>query len=747
MEPSPTCPRALPGGARAALTVVALLSAAMAGCRRGGAEPWLHLAEVYQAEPAEAAAGLHAGTGAPALEADPAGRGWWLEAELEPEGWTPWLLEGSFTAPLPFEALASPEPDGAVYRLDLEGLASREVEWHAAGQEGDMLQSGDFAVAGGTLYLIGEPDSAPPAGRFGALVTRGQRRVGAWQLRVPGLAAEGWMLAPGDRAEVELHLPPDSTLRLSVAGYRPQQPSDGDLDPDPLELTIGLDAEVLWRGPLRDLRDQGGDVVVERLELPLPAGGSSSAKLHFEVTGGFGFAALLAPVVGPRDTDGSAERSTARRGPATLPDIAIFLADTLRSDALEVYAGLPGGPGVQVAPALDRFADQALVFRNAFAPSSWTLPSHVSLFTGLLPEQHGAVGPLSRLSEEVISLPQLLRAAGYRTEAISDGGYVSQDFGLERGFELFLERQWMRDYHLPSLARLCAFTREALDADDGRPLFLFAQTYRAHAPFHATLETRQRLAMLELEELDFVSLAAEEERLAEELAAGAEREPDAAARLAELRSDLQRLYWGGVSDLDAGFGEFLALLKERNFFARGYLFVTSDHGEAFGERDLMYHGTGLNEAQTRVPLLVRGPDTGHRVLHGPVSLTDVAATVAQLADVTLVHPSPARPLLPEPQGRTIHKHLYTGGENHYSSVDWPRRYRFSDSEPGHWFDLEEPFDDRHRQEITGPEDSARLERILREREAWQHAFIASRHTAELSDAARRQLQELGYLGD
>ena len=59
------------------------------------------------------------------------------------------------------------------------------------------------------------------------------------------------------------------------------------------------------------------------------------------------------------------------------PNIIVIVLDTLRKDVLPVYGGK------SVAPNLEEFSRTALVFRAAIAPSSWTVPSHVSLLTGL----------------------------------------------------------------------------------------------------------------------------------------------------------------------------------------------------------------------------------------------------------------------------------------------------------------------------------------------------------------------------
>ncbi|MGB9734493.1 MAG: sulfatase-like hydrolase/transferase, partial [Conexivisphaera sp.] len=68
---------------------------------------------------------------------------------------------------------------------------------------------------------------------------------------------------------------------------------------------------------------------------------------------------------------------------ADLPDVFLIVLDTVRRDFLPVY----GGPARM--PNLEALARDSVVFPNAIAPSPWTIPSHVSMISGLYPREHG----------------------------------------------------------------------------------------------------------------------------------------------------------------------------------------------------------------------------------------------------------------------------------------------------------------------------------------------------------------------
>jgi arylsulfatase A-like enzyme len=318
----------------------------------------------------------------------------------------------------------------------------------------------------------------------------------------------------------------------------------------------------------------------------------------------------------------------------------LFLADTFRADNLAFYGGTAG-----VTPELDAFARTCVRFRRAWAPSCWTLPSHASFFLGVYPLQHGAVAQGRTPGEGLVSVAQRLRAAGYRTAAVTDSLFVSRRFELDRGFERFEEYDHRDLEH--TLARARALAAE----DDGRPLFLFVHTYRTHEPYEVSAQTRAELGARlgigpsweELKERVFAEGA-------ERVQAGDTRAIDLAVegdfrRLLEYLGltgpgsaggeafvdSLRALYLGGVRDLDRAFARFVGDLDARPRAADTWLLFTSDHGEAFNEHQSLFHGDGSWEENLRVPLLVRGPGAEPRDVEHAASLVDLPRTIAEMA--------------------------------------------------------------------------------------------------------------------
>jgi arylsulfatase A-like enzyme len=327
--------------------------------------------------------------------------------------------------------------------------------------------------------------------------------------------------------------------------------------------------------------------------------------------------------------------SSGRPRPRISPDAARVILvsfDTLRRDALGLY-GAPNNP----TPNLDSLARRAVVFEHAFAPSSWTLPSHVSMLTGLSPARHGVEASDRPLPRGAWSLPRALQARGFETVAITEGGFVDPRFGFSAGFDRYVA---LPDHHI--FAESIPMALDVLREAKG-PIFLFLHTYQAHSPYPPDPEYFRAIApegMLP------------DARRAEKLLA--EWRSSRRKLTEEELSFLRLSYSAAVHRLDELFGEFaegLELLPEAD---PQILVVTSDHGESFQELgSLLEHGERLQPELLAIPLLISGAaEPGPQRDDQLTSLTDIAPTILGLLDL----PAPeldGRALLPGPRSGTF----------------------------------------------------------------------------------------------
>lgn len=319
-------------------------------------------------------------------------------------------------------------------------------------------------------------------------------------------------------------------------------------------------------------------------------------------------------------------------GDATRPDIVLVSIDSLRADHLGAY-----GYARDTSPFLDDLAAGGLRFANARAASPWTLPSHMTMLTGLPATRHQVVEDDLAIAPGVPLVQEALQSAGWATAGFVSTIYVSKAFGFGRGFDLF------RDYDISEKANLqhaAPAPRVLGDAlawmkeRKGEPAFLFLHLYDVHYPYAPA------------EPFD------------------AKFDPPATAK--ELRYKNYRFYQRNplsktrLRGLEAQYDECIAWVDDelRKFHEawkksdRPVVFVVvSDHGEELGERGSWGHAHTLYGEQLHVPLIVNGPGIAASVREELVGTVDLAPTIAAIAGigpwtgpgVDLRQPVPARP--------------------------------------------------------------------------------------------------------
>lgn len=331
--------------------------------------------------------------------------------------------------------------------------------------------------------------------------------------------------------------------------------------------------------------------------------------------------------------------------PAT-PNVLLIVLDTVRAKSLSLY-----GYERPTTPNLNRFARQGIVFESAIAPSSWTLPSHASMFTGRFPHQLSA-GWHSPLDGTHPTIAEMLQTHGYKTAGfVSNFSYCSYEQGLDRGFQhyedypvswrqLVLSSSILRDltssdtirnrigYHemlnrKPAGEITDRFLKWISQQNGQQPFFAFLNYYDAHEPYlppppYDTLFGPKRPADTEFAHLPSFITRRDKWKLSDR----------------QIQYELDA-YEGAIAYVDAEIGRLLDELEKQNLLASTLVIITSDHGEQFGEHGLYDHGTSLYRPLVEVPLLVLPFDKfglGLRVKE-PVTLCDLPVTICDLVGI------------------------------------------------------------------------------------------------------------------
>lgn len=315
---------------------------------------------------------------------------------------------------------------------------------------------------------------------------------------------------------------------------------------------------------------------------------------------------LLAATVAACGGDAERER---------LPDVVLVVLDTVRADRLGCYGGPEGA-----TPHLDAFAARADRHARCAAASSWTLPSHASMFTGLFPLEHGTHGfevdgfvdNVHPLHPDHTTLAEELRGLGYETSAfVANRVYLSPRYGIDQGFDTY---EVMK-------ARAPEVLSRALEhlgsRDPERPQLLFVNLMDAHRGYVSYSD----------EELADLPPERTPDRMLEalcELVMNDGEEPGA------LGEEVLGLYDRAITRQDAALGVFFDALEERGVMHRAAVIVTSDHGEAFGTHGIVEHAKDVYEPLVAVPLVVRAPGQSEgRVLEEIASHVDLGGLVAR----------------------------------------------------------------------------------------------------------------------
>ncbi|MEW6379509.1 MAG: tetratricopeptide repeat protein [bacterium] len=284
-------------------------------------------------------------------------------------------------------------------------------------------------------------------------------------------------------------------------------------------------------------------------------------------------------------------------------NVLLITIDTLRADHLGCY----GYRAIQT-PNIDALARQGVLFWQAFTPVPITLPSHVSLLSGLYPHQHGVLdnGSFS-LKKETLTLAEILKERGFSTGAIIGSFVLDSTFGLDQGFDDYNDhlpkQQTTMAVHF-SERRAAEVTGLALsrirDHKNRKrfPFFLWLHYFDPHAPYEAPEPFKGRYS--------------------------------------------QSPYDGEIASVDHCLGTLFQELKKQGLFDQTLIVLTADHGEGLGEHQESTHGNFLYDSTIRVPLILKlpknAPDGDPKQVKSLVRTIDVLPTILDLAGLSAYIP-------------------------------------------------------------------------------------------------------------
>ncbi len=494
------------------------------------------------------------------------------------------------------------------------------------------------SLAAAALLGCGEPpgerqDPSPPAD---LTVLRLGARLAGSDVEDPRISQDhtlmdGAMVAPGRVRRVEIEVPPgQAELRFAITVVDPGEDTQRCLEthefgidvaplgqPDAVqrvfhEALARVDRYQYWHWRRVSLADFEGQRLAVQLRLGEQAGTDPGCA---SIQGAFGDLQLVAGAVPSQP----------------LPDLLVVVVDTMRGDHVGYLEAAPVR-----TPNLRRWAEEGVWFSDALATSSWTRESVHDLLTGTY-RNLGHVQPEGRslnVSDRPPSIVSLLRQQGYRTLALVANPILEPPDDLQGGFDVF---------HAVEDAEARAALDALLEGSDPRqPVFLYLHLMGPHLDYCYRDE-------LSAPHFEAVGQPANPRDCLK-----VERDPS--SWTPALRARAQAYYRGEVEHADHVAGLALEALDARDAGRSPWLFFTADHGEEFWDHDGYEHGHTMYQELLRVPLLVRPGDPGPWRIgrnDDPVSLVDVAHTIAALTGLAPLERPAGRSLIPTMQGEPI----------------------------------------------------------------------------------------------
>ncbi|HPR62678.1 MAG TPA: sulfatase [Thermoanaerobaculia bacterium] len=425
--------------------------------------------------------------------------------------------------------------------------------------------------------------------------------------------------------------------------------------------------------------------------------------------------------------------------------VIVITIDTLRADHLSCY-GYPR----DTSPSLDAFArSEAVRFKEAYACSSWTLPSMMSFFTSLTPPQHGVEDRGTRLNPIVPTLATAFKVQGWNTSAFITHIYVSHIYGFEKGFDEFLELSIDWNYREGQQLRADQLNEAVfpwLESHGKQKYFLYLHYFDPHFPYDPPSPYDEKFSD-----------------------PGYDGEADGSigyllSYLDRTRlmsnEDLQQvvgLYDGEIAYADHHIGRLFSRLKELDLWQDSLIVVMADHGEEFQDHGSVHHIRTLYQEVVHVPLLIKLPgrpsSSLRKVVPERISLLDLGPTILRLSNLSAPPSFSGRPfdsLMREPgKDRTI----YARTRRHASDKAAIIRQRFklihpfgTNHDPEELYDLRE---DPGEQRSLLQDKTEVADQLRKEIEDYMNpdgSFRAGeRDQVVLSEEQKKHLSSLGYL--
>ena len=287
-------------------------------------------------------------------------------------------------------------------------------------------------------------------------------------------------------------------------------------------------------------------------------------------------------------------------------NILIYLVDCLRPDHLPFF-----NYKKNIAPFMDEFAKDSIIFKNAYAQGSWTRLSVGALFTGFYPFIHKATTLKSGLGSEFVTMAEILQQAGYHTNGISSNAGIKEYFNFNQGFDYF---KYHSNLNGGLSYKLNEYAFSQLEKKK-TPFFLYIHTMDPHRPYKIKKEFC----------FDIPEKSSHPDRLI------TVNKGNKKKYTVDLKHVLAQ-YDASIRQNDKSFGDLMNKLKKLDLYDNTMIILMSDHGEEFYEHEGFAHGQTLYQEVIHHLLVIKLPNQvmAGKIVSENVQEIDILPTILDL---------------------------------------------------------------------------------------------------------------------
>lgn len=303
-------------------------------------------------------------------------------------------------------------------------------------------------------------------------------------------------------------------------------------------------------------------------------------------------------------------------------NIVLIVLDALRADMLGCYGSREG-----LSPNLDKLAQEGILYKNAYASSTFTPSSMLSILGGVYSNKYNQYLPNPAKNKLISSS---LQSAGYKTYAFSSNPFISSFYGYNHGWDEFKELgsksyvwldflsnakiiggffkalfeklakfyYWLQEkffyfdifFVYPHAKKINQAVINFLDQEVGQnKFFLYLHYMDNHSPYLDLLQTTN-ISVKRQGRLNRLILS-HDKKLKKQI-----NEHDI--------EDIKELYKSQARYTDKYIGELIAYFKKKGLYENTVFIITSDHGEELFEEGFHNHRGRFTDTLLKVPLII-----------------------------------------------------------------------------------------------------------------------------------------------